>query len=255
MNLYQISEELLNLFAEIEENEGELTEELEQRLQITQDDFKDKIKSYVDVIKSTKADINAIDEEIKRISEYKKSKTKLVDRLSSIVASAIDTFGDETKSGGKFIDFGTGKVSVRNSKKVILNDNKVNVISSEFAKAISYEVYMGGASNKENITYEDIISRCAAHVDITKEGEQEENHQKITREDIMNTSVEVTLRDSISNLMNKDGFDMLKKLYEFSPSIKFAPHIDKTKLKDNLAEEDNDITIGDIETSKSLIIK
>ena len=39
MNIYQIKTELLDIFDQIEENEGELTPELEEQLAITQEDF------------------------------------------------------------------------------------------------------------------------------------------------------------------------------------------------------------------------
>ena len=44
-NIYQISQELLNIFDIIEENEGELTPELEEQLAITRESFNEKIKN------------------------------------------------------------------------------------------------------------------------------------------------------------------------------------------------------------------
>ena len=40
MNIWQIQQELLSIFDELEENGGELTEELEQQLAISQEDFR-----------------------------------------------------------------------------------------------------------------------------------------------------------------------------------------------------------------------
>ena len=39
MNIYEISQALLDIYNELEENGGELTEELEKALTITQADF------------------------------------------------------------------------------------------------------------------------------------------------------------------------------------------------------------------------
>jgi hypothetical protein len=67
MNIWQIQQDLLAIFDELEENGGELTEELEQKLAISQEDFRSKVESYTNVIKSIKADVAAIDEERKTL--------------------------------------------------------------------------------------------------------------------------------------------------------------------------------------------
>ena len=45
MNIWQIQQDLLDIFNELEDNGGELTPELEEKLAVTQEDFKNKIKS------------------------------------------------------------------------------------------------------------------------------------------------------------------------------------------------------------------
>ena len=72
MNIWQIQQDLLDIFNELEDNGGELTPELEEKLAVTQEDFKNKIKSYGEVIKSLKGEIDTIDKEIARLKEEKK---------------------------------------------------------------------------------------------------------------------------------------------------------------------------------------
>ena len=93
MNIYQISQDLLSLFDEIEANGGEITPEQEQELAITQDALKDKVKSYVGVIQHYKDDLAAIKAEEARLKSLKDSKQKIIDRLSKVVIKAIDEFG------------------------------------------------------------------------------------------------------------------------------------------------------------------
>ena len=133
MNIWQIQQELLDTFNELEENGGELTPELEDKLNITQSEFKNKIENYLYVIKQTESDINACDAEAKRLNALKKSKQNTIDRIKSVMAKAIEQFGDENKSGNKFIDLGTAKITVRTSDKVIVNDDFAgNLIDSTF---------------------------------------------------------------------------------------------------------------------------
>ena len=253
-NIWQIQQELLSIFDELEENGGELTEELEQQLAISQEDFRSKVESYTNVIKSVKADIAAIDQESKRLAELKKSKTAIIDRLSKTIINAVEMFGDTTKNGGKFFDYGTGKVSIRNSQKVELDDDKIEVISSELCRAIASEAMMGNASNREDFTFEDIIQRCKKHIAYDDNDNLEIHSFNITKEDIQNTVVEVTFKEPIQDLMKGDGYNLMKNLFMYNNSTSIVPKIDKTQLKNEL-KDCTDITIGKIIPNQTLTIK
>ena len=56
-NIYNIQQNLLSIFEQIEENEGELTPELELALQINQANFKNKVRDYTKVIQQFETDI------------------------------------------------------------------------------------------------------------------------------------------------------------------------------------------------------
>lgn len=254
MNIWQIQQELLSIFDELEENGGELTEKLEQQLAISQEDFRSKVESYTNVIKSVKSDIAAIDEETKRLAALKKSKNGLIERLSKVVIKAVEMFGETTKSGGKFFDYGTGKVSVRNSVKLVLNDDKIEAISSELCKAVACEAMMGSASNRENFTFEDIIQRCKNHTKYDETGQVVEVSEDVTKEDIQNTVVEITFKEHIQDLMKGDGYNLLKNLFMYNSGTAMIPKIDKTILKKEVAAS-SDITIGELVDNKTLTIK
>ena len=137
MNIYEISQALLDIYNELEENGGELTEELEKALTITQADFKQKVRDYASVIKQVDLDIAGIDQEVKRLKAYKESKAKVKERLSAILAKYIDMFGEHTKSGGAYVDLGDEKVSVRNTTKVEVDTDTANAIAKDVMDAYS----------------------------------------------------------------------------------------------------------------------
>ena len=64
MNIFEISRELDFIFDKLEENGGEFTEELEEQLSISQDEFTSKVKAYLSVIKHTESDVECCDKEI-----------------------------------------------------------------------------------------------------------------------------------------------------------------------------------------------
>lgn len=253
MNIWQIQQDLLDIFNELEENCGELTEELEQQLAISQEDFRSKVENYTNVIKSVKADIAAIDQETKRLAELKKSKIAIVDRLSKVIIEAVDRFGETTKNGGKFFDYGTGKVSIRNSQKVELDENKLEAISNEFGKAFAVEAMLGNASNRESFTVEDMIQRCKEHK-LNMVDAIIDDPQDINGFDLENTNVDITISKPILSFFSGYGYKLMKDIATIANDFKVVPKVDKNSLK-SCVSVGNEINIGKVEPNKTLTIK
>lgn len=255
MNIWQIQQDLLDIFNELEENGGELTSELEEKLAISKENFRTKVEGYINVIKQTKYDIAAIDQESKRLAELKKSKNAVIERLTKVLVPAIQNFGDVSKSGSAFVDYGTGKVSIRITQKVELDDDKLDAISSEFNRALSFEAMMGVGSNRESFTFEDIIQRCKEHKSLNPiDGGLEDDSQDVTEEDIQNTVVDISFKSHIIDLMKGEGFNLMKQLIMYNQGVSMFPKIDKTQLKNELNSCEN-ITIGKIIDNQTLTIK
>lgn len=211
-NIFQISQDLLDVCQELEDNGGELTDELEAKLTVSQADFKTKIKSYTDVIKYTEGDIKLIDEEISRLKELKESKKKAIARLEKIVIWAIGMFGEANKSGNKFVDFGTGKVSVRNTEKVEVDDEFAEDAVNKFMEQIREIAFTGELENNE---IEDLVT---------------------LPDDVINgvtakISVDVPLKEFYGSAGN-----ILRALYDSKKVFKYAPSINKTELKTALKD-------------------
>ena len=68
-NLYLINSELALILKEIELNDGEITDGLNDKLQILESELIHKSESYVSVIKTKESFVNAIDSEIKRLQD------------------------------------------------------------------------------------------------------------------------------------------------------------------------------------------
>ena len=255
MNIWQIQQELLAIFDELEENGGELTEELEQQLAISQENFKTKVEGYVNVIKSIKADIAAIDQESKRLAELKKSKNAVINRLTKILVPAIENFGETSKSGAAFIDYGTGKVSIRRVQSVELDDDKLKCMANEYAKCLSFERMLGAASNRTNITKEELIERCKDHKE-TNLDVVVDNPYDITVGDIERAGFEITVRVGMEDMLCGDGYKAIKQLCEeFGVDPTITPKVDKTLLKSCLVKNDEDVSFAKLVTNQNLSIK
>ena len=126
MNLFNITTEYKQLEAALIENEGELTEQLEQALHINQDQLQAKGISYGYVIKSIESEIDIIDTEIKRLTALKKVRENAVERLKMTLQGAMECFGVlELKTP-------TLKVNFRKSESVIITD--ISELESRFVK-------------------------------------------------------------------------------------------------------------------------
>ncbi len=94
-SLYDIRVEHLQLLDEIEQNEGELTPELEQALSLTNEQFQEKSISYGFVIKKFEDNISLIDLELARLYNLKDAAIKRRDLFKQRLSDAMQAFGFE----------------------------------------------------------------------------------------------------------------------------------------------------------------
>ena len=242
MNIWQIQQDLLDIFNELEENGGELTPELEEKLAVTQEDFKNKVKSYGEVIKSLKGEIDIIDKETARLKELKDAKNKVIERLSKIIAEAITKFGDETKSGGKFLDYGTGKISVRNTEKVEIDTDRTDRIAKNVFNYINNLAYTRELYGVNEISYEDL-----------KKGEGLED---VEYNDLANIPATLTFDVNLKELLQNEGIDFMQTFFRLITNYKVKSNVSKTVMKDVIKEGLFDVSkIAHIEQNQSITIK
>jgi len=123
-SLYNITIDQKILINEIEEMEGEITTEMEERLVITKSEIQQKTIAYLEVISSKESFNSLIDNEIKRLQGMKKQNNSIVDRLKDNLLLAVKTFGK--------YQIGTQKLGTRNSSSVQVDPDKVNSLPKEY---------------------------------------------------------------------------------------------------------------------------
>jgi hypothetical protein len=156
MNIFKIENEYKLLMQEIEANEGELTDEMAQRLEITQANLQEKATNYAFVVKHYEGEADIIAAEIKRLQELKKKRENNIERLKDRVKTAMQTFGVSK------IETPTLTLSLRSSKAVeVVDENLVDeeyfrvkkeVSKTELKKAIEEGKEVFGARIVENIS-------------------------------------------------------------------------------------------------------
>lgn len=249
-NIFNIKQELLAIFDELEENEGELTPELEEQLNIKQEEFRDKIKSYSNVVKMLENDIVDIKAEKARLNDLQKSKEKTIERLKKIMIDAVELFGDTTKSGGKYLDFGTGKVFIRNTQVVEVEED----ITDRFvSRALSCLRWYQQNNQLDTITTADVLDYCNS-----KSPDEETNGDEITilsKEDIAQIKANIDLDISVNDLLTTEsGMKLAKALAEYSVFTCKAK-VSKTDIKANAKENHTMPVFAKLVDNQTLTIK
>lgn len=131
-SLFGITEKYNYLLSQIEENEGELTPELEEELNITADELEDKLRAYRQVIIAQKANIDYNKDEVKRLRERNSGFEKTRDRLLKSVVKALHTFGNVGKNGNYSLKFPDFTVYTKETESISINENALNCMVEAF---------------------------------------------------------------------------------------------------------------------------
>lgn len=117
LTLYNIRKEHLELQGLLDENGGELTPEVEEKLALTEEHFRDKAVSVGFVVKSYDDSIGIIEAEIERLKKLKASAEKKKEFLKERLDAAMKQFGIQK------IDTPTLKLSYRKSTYVEVDED------------------------------------------------------------------------------------------------------------------------------------
>lgn len=120
--LYKIEENYIELIKQVEDADGEITDEINEQLEINETQLQSKSIAYLSVIKNKEAFTMLIDEEIKRLQTLKRQNNNVVSYLKNGLLNAVNLFGA--------FEVGFTKFSTRKSESVIVDD--VNGLPKEF---------------------------------------------------------------------------------------------------------------------------
>jgi hypothetical protein len=160
--LWQLTQEELSFIALMEENGGEVNDEIMEELAIRRENFQYKAEAYAKFILKLESEADQAAAEIKRIQALKKAKENTAQRLRDTLLAALMVFSEEDAKGIRRYETPLAKLSTRKSHSVeILDDTVIPdefwVIKKEVSKfTISQSIKDGlqvpGAQLKENIS-------------------------------------------------------------------------------------------------------
>lgn len=245
-SIFNIQQDLYAIFNSIEENEGELTPELEEALTIKREEFSTKIQGYVAYIKQLELDNKGIKEEIARLKDLQKSKERTIDNLKKIMAMAINEFGDTNKSGTKFLDYGTGKVSIRKSDSIEVDEEGTKQFVNRFFRYFNW-LHFTNTANQQELDVKDIVDFCNKTKQDDEENVIETNY---TDDDLNNLQANLDFKVNLKDLItNPDGLKLINSLLDYKVLATIKPSVDKTEVKKEVKSN------GEIPTFAKYVIK
>lgn len=116
LSLYEIAEDQRLLNEMLEANGGELTPEIEEAMQITEENMTAKAEAYGATIAEYDAQAEVCASEIKRLMAYKKTCENVSKRMKERLSDAMMAFNTEKLTAGTF------RFSFRKSTSVAIDD-------------------------------------------------------------------------------------------------------------------------------------
>lgn len=161
-SLWQLTQEELSFISLMEENGGEVTDEIMEDLAIRRENFSAKAEAYSKFILKLDSEADQAAAEIKRIQAIKKAKENTAQRLRDTLLAALMVFTEEDAKGIRRYETPLAKLSTRRSQSVeVLDDTaipdefwvvKKEVSKSTISQAIKDGAEVPGAQLKENIS-------------------------------------------------------------------------------------------------------
>lgn len=251
-SIFDIDRELYSLYNEIEEAGGEITPEMEEKLEINGQEMTNKVKNITNFINNLNADILAIKSETDRLARLKKSKENTIKGLTNLVLFAIKKYGKEDKKGKKWIDWGTGKVTIRKSETIEVNSKKLEAINDMLKVTFANGIYTGTLNQNSSVDEQALLD---AIVNTAKDsGNYECSEIKI--EDLDDVNIEVTVPVKLTDLLKGDGYQLMTNIGAVNrDGWKFKPSIDKKLMKVKIKDDGFVSNIAEVVENDNLTIK
>lgn len=258
-SLYSISNELQDIIFQLEE--GKVTDELIEKLAITEDGLKDKIKNYIDVIKHYQAQESECKNEKDRINKIQKIKTNTYTRLKNVVLDAVLAYGTIGKSGNRVIEGATYKVYSKNTTTVKLDEFLIADVIRLYMD-IAGE-YISSTDNIEELDLDYLANIITKNLQAERKRINEESYSftgeenndiRITKDDLDIINVEYSINISLADLCSIENLPLLSWIRQHPHKTNVFQNISSSIVKEHLKLGAN-LNICKEETNTSLIIK
>lgn len=249
MNIFQLAYELQTIIDELEENGGEITPEIEEQLDINQEGVKRKVEAFTQVVHQLESDIEAIKIESKRLADLKKRKEATIESVKKLILYSIDMFGETAKSGSRFIDFGTGKVSTRKSETLEIDTDAYDKLADKIKNIICWNGFTNNADIID-LSMPTLIDTMSDNTDKLEPG------INITEDDLYGATANLIIPIKVYNLESEKDKELIQDIARLAnDKLKVEVNVDKQYLKNTQKSEASDCKLSKLIQKTNVIIK
>lgn len=166
-NLFELQGTMLQIEYALEDNGGELTDELAELLTDTELSIKQKADGYRAVMAKLDHKADAADKEIKRLQEIKKVAKNGKERLKEYILSVMGTFGMKKIEGELCSMTRTTTKSLDVNEELLLSafNEKIAELQAQLPDYLTIEVKVSKTAIKNKFKDTDILPAGCAYVE------------------------------------------------------------------------------------------
>ena len=258
-NIFELGTNLQKVFEAIEENDGILTPELEEELNITSQNFKDKIEAYCQVLTMYKSDIDCCKNEKDRINSIQNVKKNTVERIKQRLLDAVELFGELGKKGNRIIETSTRKLFTKEVTSIEENELRKTKLTQYVISFIRELQEQGILELGEEIDINGFLASINAIAKAEHEAPDElgnpplEEFIPYTVADLQAVTINCSFEKSLSSILSSNA-----NIGYFIATNPFACQINSSVDKDivkALNKAELNVTVADEVKKTSLTIK
>lgn len=250
-SIFNIEADLEAIFMELEDNGGELTPEIEEKLKITQENFENKVSKYVKAIRYYEDNVSILKGRKKGIDDLLKVRENRAKRLRAVIADAVSRYGIKGKSGNRVFELWDAKLFTRNTEAVELKEDRIAILTEEFFD-YARELYRQGIlETGEDIDPTGMLEAINA-VCVAKYGE---DFVPFTMGDFANTRYKISFDLTPKELLTDTQY-ILKAFSALTYCSDVAFCTPKDSIKGYIKTiDESDLSIAELKVNTSISIK
>lgn len=250
--LYNISEDIINIFNNIEtSNNEDIPENIYKELEIKKEELNTKLDNYIKAIKEYQKDAEYCKDEKKYINDRQNIYKNRVERLKKAVLDAVLLFGEQGKTN-KFIELPTCRIYTKSTTSIKFNEDRIETLTKLFIdyiiKLVKDDLFIPG----KDIDYYTILEA----INNTAKINYGDNYPLFTINDLLSIKLNITTEVDIESFLlygNNAIKDVVNPIFT---SIKGTINENNLKTINFKTEnEDEQFTLGEQIINTSLQIK
>lgn len=257
-SLYNISNDLNNIFLEIEENGGEVTEEILDKLAISEDNLRQKLDNYRKAYTSLSFDAETCKKEETRISAIRKTYENNAKRLKDAMFVAVQQFGEVGKNGNRQINLINSKLYTRASQSVDYDSNLALILKDcviAWLRGLDNNDMLDNVSFNINEIINNVNNKFKELYPEQAEEMFNRTNDYFTTNDLVLLNLKFEFNLNINELLTYNGLVTVKAYFGEEHNADISLNINKTYIKSLLDTGEFNNNIAKLLQTESLIIK